>query len=56
WLISGNAFDVMGAESAGLRGVWLQRSSSAVFDAWEGLSADATIRELSGLDEAIRTL
>ncbi len=56
WLISGNAFDVMGAKSAGLRGIWLQRSSSAVFDAWEGLSADATIRELSGLDEAIRTL
>ena len=56
WLISGNAFDVMGAKSAGLRGIWLQRSSSTVFDSWEGLSADATISKLSGLDGAIRTL
>ncbi len=56
WLISGNAFDVMGAKSAGLRGIWLQRSSSAVFDAWEGLSADVTISKLSGLDGAIRSL
>ena len=56
WLISGNAFDVMGAKSAGLRGIWLQRSSRTVFDPWEGLSADATISKLSGLDGAIRSL
>lgn len=53
WLISGNAFDVMGAKSAGLRGIWLQRASNAVFDPWEGFTADARITALTHIHDAI---
>lgn len=56
WLISGNAFDVMGAKSAGLRGIWLQRTPNTVFDPWEELTADARISLLTHLDEAIKSL
>jgi 2-haloacid dehalogenase len=35
WLVSANSFDVIGAVSAGMRGVWLRRSQDAVFDSWE---------------------
>lgn len=35
WLVSGNPFDVIGAISAGLNGVWVKRSEQAVFDPWE---------------------
>lgn len=34
WLISGNSFDVLGAMSAGMRAVWVQRSPEAIFDPW----------------------
>lgn len=35
WLVSSNAFDVIGAVSAGMKAAWLRRSQSAVFDPWE---------------------
>lgn len=35
WLISGNAFDVIGALSAGMRAAWVKRNERAVFDPWE---------------------
>jgi len=54
WLISGNAFDVIGAKSAGLKGIWLKRTAAAVFDPWEGFAPDASIPALTELDEAIR--
>jgi 2-haloacid dehalogenase len=56
WLISGNAFDVIGAKSAGLRGIWLKRTAAAVFDPWEDFTPDASIPALAELDEAIRKL
>jgi 2-haloacid dehalogenase len=34
-LVSANPFDVIGAVSAGMRGVWVRRSQQAVFDPWE---------------------
>ncbi len=34
WLISGNPFDVIGAQSAGIRSVWVQRSQKMIFDPW----------------------
>lgn len=34
WLVSSNAWDVVGAKSAGLRAAWVRRSPDAVFDAW----------------------
>lgn len=53
WLISGNPFDVIGAKSAGLKGVWLQRTAAAVFDPWEEFSADTRITALTELNRAL---
>jgi 2-haloacid dehalogenase len=49
-LVSSNAFDVIGAVSAGMKAAWLQRSSSTVFDPW---GIDPT-RVIHGLDELIK--
>jgi 2-haloacid dehalogenase len=46
WLISSNAWDVIGAKSAGLRAVWVQRSSGQVFDPW-GIEPDVTVKDLT---------
>jgi 2-haloacid dehalogenase len=35
WLISSNAFDVIGAKACGLRAIWVQRDPKRVFDPWE---------------------
>ena len=47
WLISGNPFDVIGAQAAGMRTAWLDRAGQGLFDPWGG-EPTATIR---GLDE-----
>lgn len=50
WLISGNAFDVIGAISAGMRAAWVRRSADAPFDPW-GIEPTVTVtslRELGG--------
>ena len=52
WLISGNSFDVIGALSAGMRGVWVKRSDKALFDPWE-IQPTATVSRLTELTEAI---
>ena len=54
WLISSNPFDILGARSAGVRGIWLQRSATSIFDPWDDLAADATISLLTQLDAAIQ--
>jgi 2-haloacid dehalogenase len=46
WLISSNAWDVIGAKSAGLRAVWVQRNSGQVFDPW-GIEPDITVKDLT---------
>ena len=48
WLISGNAFDVMGAISYGMKAVWVQRSAKTIFDPW-GIEPTAIISSLSEL-------
>lgn len=35
WLVSGNAFDVIGAVSAGMNAAWLQRQPADIFDPWD---------------------
>lgn len=35
WLISSNAFDVIGAKAAGLRTGWIKRDPKKVFDHWD---------------------
>ncbi len=52
WLISGNAFDVIGAASAGLQTAWVQRSSDTVFDPW-GIEPTVTLLALDQLPAAL---
>ncbi|GFO69134.1 hypothetical protein GMLC_27130 [Geomonas limicola] len=52
WLISSNPFDVLGADSAGLRTAWLQRSPDALFDPW-GSEPTVTITTLAELASAV---
>ena len=52
WLISGNAFDVLGAMSVGMRSAWLQRSPDMLFDPW-GVQPTITINNLANLAERI---
>ncbi|MFM9269459.1 haloacid dehalogenase type II [Halomonas elongata] len=48
WLISSNAFDVIGARHAGLHAAWVRRSPEAPFDSW-GIDPDITVSDLEGL-------
>jgi len=52
WLISGNPFDVIGAISSGLRGVWVRRSAESTFDPW-GIEPTVTIPGLHALGDQI---
>ena len=51
WLVSGNAWDVIGARAAGIHAAWVRRDPEAVFDPWEEqpdcIAAD--LAELSGI-------
>jgi 2-haloacid dehalogenase len=55
WLVSSNPFDVLGAVSAGLGGIWVQRNPSAVFDPW-GIEPTLTVKNLVELDSKISSL
>jgi len=48
WLISSNAFDVIGARHAGLHAAWVRRSPEAPFDPW-GVEPDLTVSDLDAL-------
>lgn len=52
WLVSSNPFDVIGAMSSGMRGVWVKRSPTALFDPWE-MPPTAVIAELSELQSVV---
>ncbi len=52
WLISGNAFDVLGALSAGLRAAWVRRTPAALFDPW-GTTPTLTVEGLTDLADRI---
>jgi 2-haloacid dehalogenase len=52
WLVSSNAWDVIGAKSFGLRAAWLQRDPEAVFDPW-GLEPDLVAGDLLELSEKL---
>ena len=53
WLVSSNPFDVIGAESAGLRAAWVQRTPDAVFDPWE-ITPSLTLTGLGELADRIK--
>lgn len=48
WLISSNAWDVIGAKAAGLRAVWVKRQPEAVFDPWD-VEPDVIVNRLDEL-------
>lgn len=48
WLVSGNPFDVIGAQSAGMNGIWVKRSPNAVYDSW-GIEPTLTVSGLAEL-------
>lgn len=48
WLVSGNAWDIIGAASAGLKTAWLKRSPAAVFDPWD-IEPDLVVGNLEEL-------
>ena len=48
WLVSSNAWDVVGAKAAGLRAVWVRRQAAAVFDPWE-VEPDVVVSSLAEL-------
>lgn len=52
WLVSANAFDIIGADSVGMRTAWVKRQQDAVFDPW-GVHPELTIEHLGQLDKLI---
>jgi 2-haloacid dehalogenase len=54
WLISGNPFDVIGAQSAGMYGVWVKRSPTAVYDPW-GIEPTITVTDLAELGTRLQS-
>ncbi len=48
WLVSSNAWDVIGAKAAGLRGAWVKRQPDLVFDPWD-VEPDVVVSRLDEL-------
>ena len=55
WLISSNAWDVIGAKAAGLRAVWVKRQPDALFDPWD-VEPDVVVGSLDELPERLARL
>ena len=54
-LVSSNAWDVIGARSAGLKAVWVRRDPDKVFEDW-GIEPTAVINGLSELADALKSI
>jgi 2-haloacid dehalogenase len=52
WLVSGNAFDVIGALEVGWKSVWVRRDPGIVFDPWE-VEPTAVIASLDELVDVV---
>lgn len=52
WMISGNAFDVIGAMSYGMRAVWVKRTQQMIFDPWD-LEPTATVAHIGALKSVL---
>ncbi|MBL8258353.1 MAG: haloacid dehalogenase type II [Candidatus Competibacteraceae bacterium] len=48
WLVSSNAWDVIGAKMTGLRAVWVKRQADALFDPWD-VEPDLIVNRLDEL-------
>jgi len=52
WLVSSNAWDVIGAKAYGLKTAWLRRDPASIFDPWE-FSPDLMIDSLEKLRDGL---
>lgn len=52
WLISSNPFDVIGAQHAGWKTIWLQRDPAAVFDPWN-IEPTCTVTTLAAVADCL---
>lgn len=52
WLVSSNAFDIVGARACGWHAVWVRRLPGAIFDSW-GEEPTATIASLADLPSVL---
>ena len=52
WLVSSNAFDVIGAVAVGMKAAWLQRTEAMVFDPW-GIEPSCVIHRLDQLQKEV---
>lgn len=48
WLVSGNCFDIIGADAVGMRTAWVQRHPETIFDPWDS-QPEFTITSLKEL-------
>lgn len=53
WLVSAHAFDIIGADSVGMRTAWVKRSTAHHFDPW-GVHPELTVTELGQLVPRLR--
>ena len=53
YLVSGNPFDIIGAQHTGIKGLWLNRTAKAVFDPWQNITPTKTITSLSALADIV---
>ena len=53
WLVSGNPFDVIGAQSAGMHGIWVKRSATQLYDPW-GIGPTITVSSLAEIGSKLR--
>jgi len=53
--VSSNAWDVIGARSAGLMAIWVQRDPYKIFEDW-GIEPTAIVNSLSELPGALSAL
>lgn len=48
WLVSANSFDIIGADSVGMRTAWIRRSAQQHFDPW-GVQPELTVANIGQL-------
>lgn len=53
WLVSTNCFDIIGADSVGMRTAWVKREPSMVFDPW-GAQPEVVVSTLTDLPVAVK--
>jgi 2-haloacid dehalogenase len=52
WLVSGNPFDILGAQAVAWKTAWVKRDPAAVFDPW-GIEPSLTVTDLRELSTAV---